>query len=366
MLWGFVCLPRVTPNDKRGRERFVMARADIRGNETGRTEPEISPEVESQAAELVGARAGEEDRPARRFGASRVLSAADRDRILKDARSVEFPVGLRGYERAAVDRYVERMSRLITELEMSSSPEAAVRHALDEVSEETRDILQRAHQTAEEITARSRSKADDRLQQAERESEELHQSALRRAAEARDAARAEADQLREAADREVAELREAADRDVAELRETADREVAELRDTAEREVADLRATAEREVAALRERVARETQQLRSTTERETDEMLGAARRDADEMRDSAESRARELARSAETIWRERRRLIDDMRAVGDQLVAIGDTEGKRFPRFGEEGSDIAELLREPVAVANGTTLEHDGHEAVAT
>jgi len=311
-----------------------MARADMRGTEPGKTEPEISPEVESEAAELVGARAGDDERSGRRFGSSRVLTATDRERILKDARSVEFPVGLRGYERGAVDRYVEKMSRLITELEMSSSPEAAVRHALDEVSEETRDILQRAHQTADEITARSRSKADDRLQQAERESEELHESALRRAAEARDAAKAEADQLRETADREVAELR---------------------------------ANADREIAALREKVARETQQLRATTEREADETLAAARRDADEMRDSAETRARELARSAETIWRERRRLIDDMRAVGDQLVAIGDTEGKRFPRFGEEGSDVAELLREPVAaVASVVAPEHDGHEAVPT
>ncbi|HUB04407.1 MAG TPA: hypothetical protein VMA76_05030 [Solirubrobacteraceae bacterium] len=317
-----------------------MARADIRGSETGKTEPGISPEVESEAVELVGARAGEEERTGRRFGASRVLSAADRERILKDARTVEFPIGLRGYERGAVDRYVERMSRLITELEMSSSPEAAVRHALDEVTEETRDILQRAHQTADEITARSRSKADDRLQQAERESEELRESALRRAAEARDSAKAEADQLRETVDRELSELRTNADREVAETRETADREVAEMR-----------ATADREVAELREKAARETQQMRATTERETDEMLAVARRDADEMRDSAETRARELARSAETIWRERRRLIDDMRAVGDQLVAIGDTEGKRFPRFGEEGSDVAELLREPVATA---------------
>jgi hypothetical protein len=326
-----------------------MARADTRGNENGKTEPEISPEVENQAAELVGARAGEEERTGRRFGSSRVLTAADRDRILKDARTVEFPVGLRGYERGAVDRYVERMSRLITELEMSSSPEAAVRHALDEVSEETRDILQRAHQTADEITARSRSKADDRLQQAERESEELHESALRRAAEARDAAKAEADQLRETADREVTELRTNAEREVAELRATADRDVAELRETADREI-----------AALREKVARETHQLRATTQREADETLAAARRDADEMRDSAETRARELARSAETIWRERRRLIDDMRAVGDQLVAIGDAEGKRFPRFGEEGSEVAELLREPVAaVAHSLTPEHE-------
>ena len=315
-----------------------MARTDMRGS--GNQEPEISPEVESEAAELVGAVTKDDERQGRRFGSSRVLTAADRDRILKDARTVEFPVALRGYDRTAVDRYVERMSRLITELEMSSSPEAAVRHALDEVSEETRDILQRAHQTADEITARSRSKADDRVQQAERESQELHESALRRVAEARDGADQEAAQLREEVAQETTELRETADREIAELRETADREI----------------------AALREKTARETQQLRATTQREAEETLAAARRDSEEMRESAEIRARGLARSAEMVWRERRRLIEDMRAVGEQLVAIGETEGKRFPRFGEEGSDVAELLREPAPVANGR--DHDAPEVV--
>src|SRR5947209_1939320 len=184
-----------------------MARADMRGSEPGSGRAsEISPEVESQAAELVGGRGTEEgERPARRFGASRVLTAADRDRILKDAREVEFPVGLRGYDRAAVDRYVEKMSRLITELEMSSSPEAAVRHALDEVSDETREILQRAHQTAEEITARSRAKADDRLQTAEREGRELREAAEREVAALRDAARDEASRVRETAAQETGE-----------------------------------------------------------------------------------------------------------------------------------------------------------------
>jgi hypothetical protein len=43
-----------------------------------------------------------------------------------------------------------------------------------------------------------------------------------------------------------------------------------------------------------------------------------------------------------------------MRAVGEQLVAIGDAEGKRFPHFGEEGSEVATLVRDPgAAVAAG-------------
>ncbi len=314
-----------------------MARSDIRGSEPGkRQETSISPEVETQAAELVAGRAKEEERP-RRFGASRVLTAADRDRILKDARSVEFPVGLRGYDRTAVDRYVERINRLITELEMSSSPEAAVRHALDEVSEETRDILQRAHETADDITARSRAKADDRVQKAEQESREILEDAEGKAA-----------QIRDGAQQEVGQLREAAEHETSEVRETTQREVVELRDTAAREVAE-----------TREAAASESQRMRASAQREAEELRATARRDAEEMLESAETRARELARSAEAIWRERRRLIEDMRAVGEQLVAIGETESKRFPRFGEEGSVAAELLHDPGATVAAGLLQSE-------
>ena len=73
-----------------------MGRSEMRGNEVGRADTEISPEVESQTAELVGARAREDERSGRRFGASRVLSAADRERIVEDARKIEFPTALRG------------------------------------------------------------------------------------------------------------------------------------------------------------------------------------------------------------------------------------------------------------------------------
>jgi hypothetical protein len=75
---------------------------------------------------------------------------------------------MRGYDRGAVDDYVSRVNRLLAELQITAAPESAIRHALDEVAEETRGILERAHETAEEITRRSRSQADDRLQLAER------------------------------------------------------------------------------------------------------------------------------------------------------------------------------------------------------
>ena len=100
--------------------------------------------------------------------------------MVEEIRSISFPVALRGYDRDAVDAYVERVNRLIAELEISRSPESAVKHAVAQVSEETRGILERAHETAEDITARSRSKADDRIQEAERDAAEIRRAAEQR------------------------------------------------------------------------------------------------------------------------------------------------------------------------------------------
>lgn len=81
----------------------------------------------------------------------------------------DFPMAMRGYDRHAVDDYVEQMSRLVAELHATRSPEAAVRRALERVGDQISGILQRAHETAEQITAQSRAEAEDRLEQARRE-----------------------------------------------------------------------------------------------------------------------------------------------------------------------------------------------------
>jgi DivIVA domain-containing protein len=90
---------------------------------------------------------------------------------------VDFPIVLRGYDRASVDAYVDEMTRLVRDLESTQLRENVVQRALDEVGEQTSSILQRAHETAEEITARSRAKAEGRLQRAEREAEILRRDA---------------------------------------------------------------------------------------------------------------------------------------------------------------------------------------------
>jgi DivIVA domain-containing protein len=171
-----------------------------------------------------------QERPGRRYPGAR--SKPDK-RTLESMREIEFPVGMRGYDRSAVDRYVTEVNRVIAELEISASPAAAVRHALDEVSDETRELLQRAHDTAEEITARSRSKADDRLQEAESEAQAIRARAAEEAEQTRAVAARETEALRGATARELAQARAAAQHEADEIREAAEARVHELSLSAE-------------------------------------------------------------------------------------------------------------------------------------
>jgi DivIVA domain-containing protein len=86
-------------------------------------------------------------------------------------REASFPLAVRGYDRRAVDEFLEELRNLVAELEAHQTREGVVQKALDELGEETAGILQRAHETADEIAARSRAQADGRLQRAEREAE---------------------------------------------------------------------------------------------------------------------------------------------------------------------------------------------------
>ena len=148
-------------------------------------------------------------------------------RAAHTARDVDFPLAIRGYDRAAVDRYVEEVNRAIAELEISSSPQSAIRHALEQVSEETSGLLQRAHETADEITERSRAQADDRLQRAQSEADEVRDVANREAAEIRANIAGESEEMRAEAQARVDELRRNADAISAERRRLID-EVMEI------------------------------------------------------------------------------------------------------------------------------------------
>ncbi len=85
----------------------------------------------------------------------------------------EFPVVLRGYDRIAVDAYVQKTNELVAELQATRSPDAAVRRALERVGEEVSTILQRAHDTAAQMTEQSRGEAQVRFEKAREEAAEI-------------------------------------------------------------------------------------------------------------------------------------------------------------------------------------------------
>ena len=191
------------------------------------------------------------------------MSSPERRRLREEVREADFGIAMRGYDRAAVDRYVELVNRLIAELEISSSPESAVRNALDEVSEETSGLLQRAYETAEEIQARSRTKADDRIQQAERDAQDMREAATSEAGETREAAARDARELRETAQREAEELRASAKQQSEQLRAATEARVEELERNAEavwrerrRLIEDMRSVAKEQLEIAEAAMAR--------------------------------------------------------------------------------------------------------------
>ena len=150
------------------------------------------------------------------------------DAEIADLRGVRFPTAMRGYDREAVDEYVSRVNQVLAELQITAAPESAIRHALAQVTEETKGLLERAHETADEITRRSRSQADDRVQGAYREAEALRETSEQEAGQMRDDAAREAREVREAAAQEAREVRDAAQRDAHEARQAAESRVRDL------------------------------------------------------------------------------------------------------------------------------------------
>ncbi len=139
--------------------------------------------------------------------------------FLPELTGVEFPSSRRGYDREAVDRYVERVSSIVVELEAMRSPDAVIERALADVGEETSSILRRARKAAEEIIADAESHARERTEAAEAQARELREDADRYSARTRAAAEEVLSDAREQA-REI-EAQAAAESD--RVREEADR-----------------------------------------------------------------------------------------------------------------------------------------------
>jgi len=215
-------------------------------------------------------------------------------RVPAEIRNVSFPVSARGYDRRSVDAYVIRINRLIAELEATRSPEAVVRHALEQAKEETEGIIQQAREMAAEITSG-----------AWEEAEEITARSKAEAADIVVNADAEADRARAAADVYVAKAADEAKGVLA---------------GSEKEAADRLQRTEKQIAELWE---------------------------------EAETWLRKLRADSEALWGERRALLDDVREIATRLEEAVSTAAARLPS--EDSSESAEeaVLASPPADATG-------------
>jgi cell division septum initiation protein DivIVA len=242
-----------------------------------------------------------------------------RDPLPRAVRDPSFPTAVRGYDRRAVDSYVERVNRLIAELQVSGSPKAAVRHALERVGEQTSGILQRARETAEEITTGAREEADETTSRARAEAKEIIAHARREASEHVDGARAEADDV------------------LATAQAAADEILSSARDQSESTIARARVEAEGRVRRSEEEI--------------------------DSLHEKADARMHALQADLAAITDERRTLLEglghlsarlaDLVAAAERSPSDGEPEGPPGPEPG-------------VAAAAGSSPESpDGDPAVA-
>lgn len=150
------------------------------------------------------------------------------DRLRTEIRDVSFPIAVRGYERRAVDAYVERVNRVIAQLEAGGSQQAAVRHALDRVGEQLGDVLQHAGQAAEEITSEALAEAEATTAKAKTEAGEIIENVERQADELRERSKRQADEMLGRARERAAELTRLAEEQARAVQERAEPRLREL------------------------------------------------------------------------------------------------------------------------------------------
>ena len=154
--------------------------------------------------------------------------STERRDVPREIGDVSFPVSVRGYDRGTVDAYVSRVQHLVAELEVTRSPEAAVKQALERVGEQTKGMLERVGETAEQITGAARQDAEETTAAAKQEAEDRVAKAKAAAAESIARSKAEAEATVAEARKEAAEHLQRAKDEVAALREEAEARMREL------------------------------------------------------------------------------------------------------------------------------------------
>jgi DivIVA domain-containing protein len=176
---------------------------------------------------------------------------------------VSFPAAVRGYDRDAVDAYVQQVNRAIAELKVRSSPPAAVRHAIEEAESTVQGLLNAAHAAADQITETARREADESVSRAKTDAASLLVDST-----------AEADRTKAEAEEVVANAK------------------------------------------------KEAESIIARAQAEADEHLHRFNEELAARRQESESRMRQLQSDTDVVWNERRELLADLRRMSDELVDL--------------------------------------------
>jgi DivIVA domain-containing protein len=216
-----------------------------------------------------------------------------RAHVPAELRNVSFPISVRGYDRRAVEAYVRRVNRIIAELEVSRSPQAAVSHAVERVAEQTKAVLGEAKESAEKIIATARGEGDQIMAEAKAKAADLVVSASDDA----DRARAEGEQMVARAQAEAQEIIARGNAATEEIVVRANAEGEEIIARANADAAERMRECEKEVAAVQEQ---------------------------------AEVRLRELHADTAEAWKEREGLADAIEQLAARLHEAASTAAGRF------------------------------------
>ena len=93
-----------------------------------------------------------------------------------------------------------------------------------------------------------------------------------------------------------------------------------------------------ETSGILERAHETADGITARSRAQASERVEAAEEEAREIVAAAETRLRMLDTDADEIWRERKRLIDDVQRVADELAELADAAARRFPPETPESS----------------------------
>jgi DivIVA domain-containing protein len=215
--------------------------------------------------------------------------------VPQEVLDVHFPAAVRGYDRDAVDTYVQRVNRVIAELKVRGSPPAAVRHALEQAEGKVQGLLQAARDAADEITESARREAEESTGRAKAEAAELTVQTS-----------AEADRVKGEADTYAAKAKKEADDTVATAKTDADGVLAAAKEEAHKILTRAQAEADERVRRLKEELAA--------------------------LQEQAETRRRDVQADTEAVWNERHELLEDIRRMAAGLVDLTNAAAARIQR----------------------------------